>query len=54
MKIRQGRHRKENIYVQLSDEPSDDDEWLGVIPDVKRGELIVDVMNEYFAGRNDR
>lgn len=45
MEIRQGRHQKKNLYIQLGDEPGDDDEYIGVIFDPQRAEVIADILN---------
>jgi hypothetical protein len=45
VKIRLGRHQDRNLYVQLGDEPSDEDEYLGVIFDPTRAKFIVEILN---------
>lgn len=45
MKIRTGRELERNLYIQLGDEPSDDDEYLGVIVDPLRAAVLVDILN---------
>ena len=51
MKLRTGRHLDgkatpaATIYVQLGAEPSDDDEWLGVIFSQSRAELVIAIVN---------
>ena len=44
MKIRLGPGQ-DNLYIQLGDEPSDDDEHLGEIYDPTRARFIVDILN---------
>ena len=52
MKIRQGRKQDRNLYIQMGDEPSDDDEYLGVIFDPIRAKYLVQILNEeYFDKR---
>lgn len=48
MKIRLGRHQDRNLYIQLGDEPSDQDEYLGVIFDPHRADSVVQILNEHF------
>ena len=51
MKLRTGRHLDgkdgpaATIYVQLGSEPSDTDEWLGVIFSRARAELVIAITN---------
>lgn len=45
MKIRIGRHQDRNLYVQLGDEPGDEDEYLGVIFDPRRAAILVEILN---------
>ena len=45
MKIRQGRKQDRNLYIQLGDEPSDEDEYLGVIFDPTRAMYLVQILN---------
>lgn len=45
MKIRVGRKQDRNLYIQMGDEPSDDDEFLGVIFDPTRAKFIVEILN---------
>ena len=45
MKIRQGRKQDCNLYIQLGDEPSDEDEYLGVIIDPTRAMFLVQILN---------
>jgi hypothetical protein len=45
MKIRLGRKQDRNLYIQLGDEPSDEDEYLGVIFDPTRAFYIVQILN---------
>ena len=52
MKIRQGRHNDQILYIQSGDEPSDDDEMLAVFMDPKRAEATMHIMNEHFS-QND-
>ena len=51
MKIRTGRHQDRNLYIQMGDEPSDEDEYLGVIFDPTRAKFLVEILNEYFTSR---
>lgn len=51
MKIRTGRKQDRNLYIQFGAEPSDEDDYLGVIFDPARAKRLVEIMNEYFAGR---
>lgn len=46
MKLRQGRRNGFNIYIQVQDEPSDDDLCIGFIPDGRVARLIVQTFNE--------
>ena len=45
MKIRTGRKQDRNLYIQLGDEPSDEDEYLGVIFDPIRAAILVEILN---------
>jgi len=45
VKIRTGRKQDRNLYVQLGDEPSDDDEYPGVIFDPRRAAVLVEILN---------
>jgi hypothetical protein len=45
VRIRVGRKQDRNLYIQLGDEPSDDDEYLGVIFDPMRAAVLVEVLN---------
>lgn len=45
MKIRLGRHQERNLYIQLGAEPSDDDEYIGVIFDPDRARVLVSIIN---------
>ncbi len=45
MKLRTGRKLDLTIYVQMGDEPSDDDELLGLFLDPMRAKLFVDIVN---------
>lgn len=51
MKIRTGRKQDRNLYIQFGAEPGDEDDYLGVIFDPARAKRLVEIMNEYFAGR---
>jgi hypothetical protein len=51
MKVRQGRHQDRNLYIQMGDEPADEDEYLGVIFDPVRARYVVQILNEYFEER---
>lgn len=46
MRLRPGRHQARNLYVQLGDEPSDDDEYIGVIFDPARAEALIAIIND--------
>lgn len=45
MKLRVGRKQDRNLYIQLGDEPSDEDEYLGVIFDPMRAAVLVEMVN---------
>lgn len=45
MKIRTGRRQDRNLYIQLGDEPGDEDEYLGVIFDPMRAAILVEMLN---------
>jgi hypothetical protein len=45
MKIRQGRKQDRNLYLQVGDEPADEDEYIGVIFDPRRAAMIVAILN---------
>jgi hypothetical protein len=50
VKLRAGRHLgpgpgPSTIYMQLGDEPGDDDEWLGVIFDPARADTLLAIAN---------
>lgn len=45
MRIRQGRHQPQNLYIQHGAEPSDDDHYIGVIFDPVRAAYIAAVLN---------
>jgi hypothetical protein len=45
MKLRTGRHLDRTIYIQNGDEPSDNDELLGLIIDPARAKLLIDIAN---------
>lgn len=45
MKLRTGRKLDLTIYIQLGDEPSDDDELLGLFLDPARADLFVKIAN---------
>lgn len=45
MKIRTGRHQDRNLYIQLGDEPGDEDEYLGVIFDPARAAILAEILN---------
>lgn len=48
MKVRTGRHNDRIVYIQLGEEPSDDDEMLAVFFDPVRASTTVQIMNEHF------
>ena len=45
MRLRTGRKLDVTLYIQLGDEPSDDDELLGMFLDPARAELFVKIAN---------
>lgn len=46
MRLRTGRKLGGyTLYIQMGDEPSDDDELLGMMLDPARGELLVKIVN---------
>ena len=45
MRIRPGRHQDRNLCIQLGDEPSDEDEYLGVIFDPARAAVLIEELN---------
>ena len=45
MRFRTGRKQDRNVYAQLGDHPSDEDEYVGVIFDPRRAEVIVAILN---------
>lgn len=45
MKLRTGRKLGQTIYIQMGDEPSDDDELLGLIIDPARATVLVQIAN---------
>jgi hypothetical protein len=45
VKIRAGRKQDRNLYIQLGDEPSDEDEYLGVIFDPARAAALIEILN---------
>lgn len=48
MRLRTGRKNAQtarNLYLQLGDEPHDDDEYIGVIFDPVRAKLIAEIVN---------
>ena len=45
MKLRTGRKLARTIYIQFGDEPSGDDELLGMAIDPARGALLVQIAN---------
>lgn len=47
MKLRTGRRNHRNLYLQLGDEPSEDDPCLGLIIEPKAAHVIVDAVNKY-------
>jgi hypothetical protein len=45
MKLRTGRHNHQIVYIQLGDEPSDDDQMLAVFMDVGWAVSAVEIVN---------
>lgn len=45
MKLRTGRKLDLTLYIQMGDEPSDDDELLGLFLDPARASLFVEIVN---------
>ena len=45
MRLRTGRHQDRTLYIQMGDEPSDDDDYLCVFFDPARTSLFVDIVN---------
>jgi hypothetical protein len=45
VRLRAGRKLSRTIYLQLGDEPSDDDELLGLFLDPARADLVVKTVN---------
>lgn len=45
-KLRPGRHQAQNIYIQRGPEPSDDDDYIGVIFDPERASALIAAVNE--------
>ena len=45
MKLRTGRKLGRTVYIQMGDEPSDNDELLGLIIDPARAALLVLIVN---------
>lgn len=45
MKIRTGRKQPRNLYIQIGDEPSDDDEYFAVVFDPTRARFLVQILN---------
>jgi uncharacterized protein (DUF608 family) len=43
---RTGRHRDNNLYVQLGEQPSDDDPQIGTLFVEGLGQMVVDAVNE--------
>jgi hypothetical protein len=44
-KLRCGRKQARNLYLQLGDEPSDEDEYVGVIFDPDKAAMLIDIIN---------
>jgi hypothetical protein len=45
VKLRTGRHQDRTLYIQLGDEPSADDELLGLFIDPARAAVLVEIAN---------
>jgi hypothetical protein len=45
VKLRCGRKQPQNLYVQQGDEPSDEDQYIGVIFDPMRAAVLIDIVN---------
>lgn len=45
VKLRHGRKQDRNIYLQRGPEPSDDDEYLGVIFDPAKAAILIEIVN---------
>jgi hypothetical protein len=50
MKLRVGRHNDRIVYIQIGEDPTDDDEMLAVFFEPIRAATTVTIMNEHFAG----
>ena len=48
-KLRCGRKQDRNLYLQRGDEPSDDDEYLGVFFDARTLAALIDIANDHLA-----
>lgn len=47
MILRQGRHQARNLYIQMGDEPADEDEYVGVFFDPMRAEAMCQIFNDH-------
>jgi hypothetical protein len=45
MKIRQGFPQDLGLYIQQGDQPGADDQFLGIIFDPARAEILVQILN---------
>ena len=54
MKLRTGRKLDLTLYIQMGDEPSDDDELLGLFLDPARAGLFVKIVNGEAPALTDR
>lgn len=45
MRLRSGRHQDRNLYLQHGDEPSDDDEYIGVTFGPLWAAWLIEVVN---------
>jgi hypothetical protein len=45
MRLRPGRKQPQNLYVQQGDEPSDEDQYIGVLFDPTRAAVLIDIAN---------
>ena len=52
MRLRTGRKQAQNLYVQMGDDPSDEDEYIGVIFDPTRAKYLCEIVSEYWSERD--
>jgi hypothetical protein len=45
MRVRCGRKQPQNLYIQIGAEPSDEDEYIGVIFDPVRAAVLIEMLN---------